>query len=111
MGLMRTSIVAVLSIAALMVFAPACNEKADVTATASSGSATSAPATTQVPAPPPPGASALTDPQIAAIVVAANLKSTLVGVKPAFDAHLEHAEQLQATLAGTGSASGSPHKM
>ncbi|MEO8843452.1 MAG: DUF4142 domain-containing protein [Kofleriaceae bacterium] len=41
----------------------------------------------------------------------AELKSTLVGVKPAFDAHLEHAESLQATLAGTGSAGGSAHKM
>jgi hypothetical protein len=35
----------------------------------------------------------------------------LVGVKPAFDAHLEHAEHLQATLEGGGSAAGSGHKM
>ena len=42
----------------------------------------------------------------------AELKSTLVGVKPAFDAHLEHAEKLQATLeGGGGSAMGSGHKM
>jgi putative membrane protein len=44
----------------------------------------------------------------------AELKSTLVGVKPAFDAHLEHAEKLQATLeGGSGSAAmgGSGHKM
>lgn len=41
----------------------------------------------------------------------AELKSTLVGVKPAFDAHLAHAESLQATLAGTGSGAGSAHKM
>jgi putative membrane protein len=39
----------------------------------------------------------------------ADLKSTLVGVKPAFDAHLQHAESLQAALAGGGSAAG--HKM
>jgi putative membrane protein len=39
----------------------------------------------------------------------AELKSTLVGVKPAFDAHLKHAEQMQATLAGAGSGSGSAH--
>lgn len=38
----------------------------------------------------------------------AELKSTLVGVKPAFDAHLKHAESIQAQLAG-GSAT--PHKM
>lgn len=37
------------------------------------------------------------------------LKSTLVGVKPAFDAHLKHAEQVQAALAGGASAA--PHKM
>ena len=43
----------------------------------------------------------------------AELKSTLVGVKPAFDAHLEHAEKLQATLegGGSGAAMGSGHKM
>jgi putative membrane protein len=34
----------------------------------------------------------------------AELKSTLVGVKPAFDAHLQHAVQIQAALAGSGSA-------
>jgi putative membrane protein len=34
----------------------------------------------------------------------AELKSTLVGVKPAFDAHLQHAEQISAALAGGGSA-------
>ena len=34
----------------------------------------------------------------------AELKSTLVGVKPAFDAHLQHAVQIQAALAGAGSA-------
>jgi putative membrane protein len=39
----------------------------------------------------------------------ADLKSTLVGVKPAFDAHLQHAESLQAALASGGSAAG--HKM
>jgi putative membrane protein len=38
------------------------------------------------------------------------LKSTLVGVKPAFDAHLQHAEHLQASLAGTAAA-GSAHGM
>lgn len=32
------------------------------------------------------------------------LKSTLVGVKPAFDAHLKHAEQVQAELAGKAPA-------
>jgi putative membrane protein len=43
----------------------------------------------------------------------AELESTLVGVKPAFDAHLEHAEKLQATLegGGSGAAMGSGHKM
>jgi putative membrane protein len=34
----------------------------------------------------------------------AELKSTLVGVKPAFDAHLKHAEQMQAALQGNKSA-------
>lgn len=38
----------------------------------------------------------------------AELKATLVGVRPAFDAHLQHAEQVQAALAGGGSA-GSAH--
>jgi putative membrane protein len=37
------------------------------------------------------------------------LKSTLVGVKPAFDAHLKHAEQIQATLAGGGSGGSAAH--
>lgn len=32
------------------------------------------------------------------------LKKTLVGVQPAFDAHLAHARQVQAALAGDGSA-------
>jgi putative membrane protein len=32
------------------------------------------------------------------------LKSTLISVKPAFDAHLQHAVQIQAALAGSGSA-------
>ena len=32
------------------------------------------------------------------------LKDTLVGVQPAFDAHLEHAKKIQAALAGGGSA-------
>jgi putative membrane protein len=43
----------------------------------------------------------------------AELESTLVGVKPAFDAHLEHAEALQAKLegGGSGAAMGSGHKM
>jgi putative membrane protein len=67
---MRTSFLAILSTAALMAFAPACHKKADVTATSGSGSAAPAPA--PLPAPPPAGAPALTDPQIAAIVVAAN---------------------------------------
>jgi putative membrane protein len=34
----------------------------------------------------------------------AELKATLVGVKPAFDAHLQHAEHLKAALAGDTSA-------
>ncbi len=41
----------------------------------------------------------------------AELKTTLVGVKPAFDAHLAHAESIQAQLAGGGAAPGSAHKM
>jgi putative membrane protein len=32
------------------------------------------------------------------------LKSTLVGVRPAFDTHLQHAVQIQATLAGPNNA-------
>jgi putative membrane protein len=39
----------------------------------------------------------------------AELKTTLVGVKPAFDAHLKHAEQISATLAGGGSAGSADH--
>jgi len=34
----------------------------------------------------------------------AELKAALVGVKPAFDAHLEHAKKIQAALASGGSA-------
>jgi putative membrane protein len=41
----------------------------------------------------------------------AELKSTLVGVRPAFDAHLQHALQVQATLAGSGSAAHARHGM
>lgn len=37
------------------------------------------------------------------------LKSTLVGVRPAFDAHLQHAVQIQATLAGSVSATHAQH--
>jgi putative membrane protein len=37
------------------------------------------------------------------------LKDALVGVQPAFDAHLQHAKQIQATLKG-GSASAHAHK-
>lgn len=36
------------------------------------------------------------------------LKSTLVGVKPAFDAHLKHAEQLHATLSAGAPAASEP---
>jgi putative membrane protein len=39
----------------------------------------------------------------------AELKSTLVGVKPAFDAHLKHAETIQAALAGGGSGGSAAH--
>jgi putative membrane protein len=41
----------------------------------------------------------------------AELKSTLVSVKPAFDAHLQHAMQIQAALAGSGSADHAKHGM
>ena len=41
----------------------------------------------------------------------AELKSTLVGVKPAFDAHLQHAMHVQAALAGLGSAAHARHDM
>jgi len=41
----------------------------------------------------------------------AELKSTLVGVKPAFDAHLEHAEKLQAALEGGGGSAMAGHEM
>ncbi|MEZ4363974.1 MAG: DUF4142 domain-containing protein [Kofleriaceae bacterium] len=34
------------------------------------------------------------------------LKDTLVGVQPAFDAHLQHARMIQAGLAGAGAAAG-----
>ena len=49
------------------------------------------------------------DSQLIPSATNAELKSTLVGVKPAFDAHLKHAEQMQAALAGGGSGSGDPH--
>lgn len=49
------------------------------------------------------------DSQLIPAATNAELKSTLVGVKPAFDAHLKHAEQMQAALAGPGSGSGSGH--
>lgn len=39
----------------------------------------------------------------------ADLKSTLVAVKPNFDAHLAHAEGLQATLNGAGSGAAHGH--
>jgi putative membrane protein len=39
----------------------------------------------------------------------AELKATLVGVKPAFDAHLKHAEAVAAGLSGGGGATGHPH--
>jgi putative membrane protein len=41
----------------------------------------------------------------------AELKNTLVSVKPAFDEHLKHAEMLQSQLNGGGSAAAAPHKM
>ena len=37
------------------------------------------------------------------------LKSTLVGVRPAFDAHLQHAVQIQAALAGSNNAPHAQH--
>ena len=40
----------------------------------------------------------------------AELNAALVGVQPAFDAHLEHAKQIQAALAGGGSAADHAHK-
>lgn len=40
----------------------------------------------------------------------AELKSTLVSVKPALEEHLKHAEMVQSQLAG-GSAAAAPHKM
>ena len=39
----------------------------------------------------------------------AELKSTLVGVRPLIDAHLKHAQEVQAALAGGGSAAGAHH--
>lgn len=39
----------------------------------------------------------------------AELKSTLVGVRPLIDAHLKHAQQVQAALASGGSAAGAHH--
>jgi putative membrane protein len=48
------------------------------------------------------------DSQLIPSATNAELRSTLVGVKPAFDAHLDHAEQMQAALAGAGSAA-APH--
>ncbi len=53
---------------------------------------------------------AVLDSQLIPSASNAELKSTLVGVKPAFDAHLQHAEQIQATLAGTGSAGSAGHE-
>jgi putative membrane protein len=44
------------------------------------------------------------DSQLIPSATNAELKSTLLGVKPAFDAHLQHAVQIQAALAGSGSA-------
>jgi putative membrane protein len=41
----------------------------------------------------------------------AELKSTLVSVKPAFDEHLKHAEMLQSQLAGGSGAAAPGHKM
>lgn len=38
------------------------------------------------------------------------LKDTLVGVQPAFDAHLQHAKSIQAALAGGGSADHAQHQ-
>lgn len=38
------------------------------------------------------------------------LKDALVGAKPAFDAHLQHAKSIQAALAGDGSAAHDDHK-
>lgn len=52
------------------------------------------------------------DSQLIPAATNAELKSTLVGVKPAFDAHLQHAEQIQAALGGSGSGSAAaPHGM
>jgi putative membrane protein len=39
----------------------------------------------------------------------ADLKAALTGVAPAFDAHLAHAKQLQATLAGGSGAAAHDH--
>ncbi len=52
---------------------------------------------------------AVLDNQLIPSATNAELKSTLVGVKPAFDAHLQHAEHVQATLAGRGSGDPMAH--
>jgi putative membrane protein len=44
------------------------------------------------------------DTQLIPSATNADLKSTLVGVRPAFEAHLKHAEQMHAALAGDKSA-------
>ena len=41
----------------------------------------------------------------------ADLKSTLISVKPTIEEHLKHAEMLQSQLAGGSAAGGSGHKM
>src|ERR1700712_3309099 len=80
---MRTSIVLVLSSAALLALAPSCNKKKapDTTAgsagsavaeTGSAGSAMMGSAGSATAPTPPPAPTGPTDPQIAAIVVAAN---------------------------------------
>lgn len=48
------------------------------------------------------------DTQLIPAATNAELEAALVGVKPAFDAHLQHAKQLQAALAG-GSAAAHAH--
>jgi putative membrane protein len=40
----------------------------------------------------------------------ADLKAALVGAQPAFDAHLQHAKQIQSALASGGSAAHAQHK-
>jgi putative membrane protein len=51
------------------------------------------------------------DSQLIPSATNAELKSTLVGVKPAFDAHLQHAMQIQEALSGSGSAGHAQHGM